>query len=160
VQPLFRDEHLTYQCKEGEYLIEATRVPVEVCESCGEAYSGLQAALIRTEAIARALRLLPAGDILALRESTGRTQAEFARLTGIIEKDLSDWERGRALPDRAMDWYLRLLIHNPDNVHLLEELHRRAKPSSAVPANGPSLPSEPPAITPVQASAAGTESSH
>jgi YgiT-type zinc finger domain-containing protein len=153
VQPCLRDERFEYECQEGRFTIEAPGVPVEVCANCGETYSGIKAALIRTEAIGRALHLLPSQDIRGLRERLGKTLAEFARWAGIPEQDLSDWERGRTLQDRSQDWFLRLLLHNPENVKLLDRLHAENAPANGAvgqPAAG--------VVTPADTSAAGTGS--
>ena len=71
-------------------------------------------------AVCRALGLLTPAEIQAIRERLGPTQAEFAQLTGIGEATISRWERGRILPNRAMDHYLRLLDRNRANVALLK----------------------------------------
>ncbi len=100
--------------------VEVPNVPVEVCPECGEKYLGPAATRIQHAAVCRALGLLTPAEIQAIRECFGPTQAEFARLTGIGEATISRWERGRILPNRAMDRYLRLLDLNRANVTLLE----------------------------------------
>ena len=85
-----------------------------------ERYFGPAAARVQHAAVCRALGLLTPEEIQAIRERFGPTQAEFARLTGIGEAIISRWERGRILPNRAMDRYLRLLDHNRANVTLLK----------------------------------------
>jgi putative zinc finger/helix-turn-helix YgiT family protein len=107
---------------EGPITVEAENVPIEVCPSCGEKYFGPPAARVQHVAVCRALGLLTPEEIQAIRERLGPTQADFARLTGIGEATLSRWERGRVLPNRAMDRYLRLLDRNPTNVKLLKTL--------------------------------------
>jgi|SRR5579884_2816615 len=100
--------------------VEVPNVPVEVCPKCGEKYLGPAAVRIQHAAVCRALGLLTPAEIQAIRERLGPTQAEFARLTGIGEATISRWERGRILPNRAMDRYLRLLDRNRANVTLLK----------------------------------------
>lgn len=100
--------------------VEVHDVPVEVCPKCGEKYFGSVAARVQHEAVCRSLGLLTPAEIQAIRERLGPTQAEFARLTGIGEATISRWERGRILPNRAMDRYLRLLDRNRANVTLLK----------------------------------------
>jgi putative zinc finger/helix-turn-helix YgiT family protein len=100
--------------------VEVPDVPVEVCPKCGEKYLGPAAARIQHAAVCRALGLLTPAEIQAIWEHLGPTQTEFARLTGIGEATLSRWERGRILPNRAMDRYLRLLDRNRANVTLLK----------------------------------------
>ncbi len=100
--------------------VEIHDVPVEVCPKCGEKYLGPAAVRVQHAAVCRALGLLTPEEIQAIRERLGPTQAEFARLTGIGEATISRWERGRILPNRAMDRYLRLLDRNRANVTLLK----------------------------------------
>jgi HTH-type transcriptional regulator/antitoxin MqsA len=102
--------------------VEAQNVPVEVCPNCGEKYFGPASVRVQHAAVCRALGLLTPEEIQAIRERFGPTQAEFARLTGIGEATISRWERGRMLPNRAMDRYLRLLAENPDSVQILRKL--------------------------------------
>ncbi|MBY0528448.1 MAG: type II toxin-antitoxin system MqsA family antitoxin [Gemmataceae bacterium] len=103
--------------------VSARDVPVEVCEACGEIYSGPDAARVEHEAICRALGLLPPSEIRRIREQFGPSQEEFAELTGIGVATISRWERGRMLQNKAMDRYLRLLDHYPDNRRRLESLN-------------------------------------
>jgi putative zinc finger/helix-turn-helix YgiT family protein len=112
------------------FLIEAKDVPMQVCDACGETFSGPEAARIRHNAICHALRLLTPEEIKALREGLGKTQQEFAALTGIGEATLSRWERGRLLQNRANDNFLRLLASNPANLKLLQELRVDPNPVS------------------------------
>lgn len=120
-----RDETITDRFEyrpDGEepLTIEVSDVPAEVCPKCGEKYLGPAAARLQHTAVCRALGLLTPGEIQAIRERLGPTQAEFARLTGIGEATISRWERGRILPNRAMDRYLRLLDGNDANATLLK----------------------------------------
>src|SRR5437879_1442139 len=137
VRPQLRDEHFQYECAEGSFTVDAVGVPVEVCASCGETYSGPKAAWIRTEAIGRRLGLLPPPEIRSIRERHGKTLEDLARLTGLNAKDLADWERGRSLQDRAQDRYLRLLGANPDNLKLLEAMDAESNSKIAPTKNGP-----------------------
>jgi HTH-type transcriptional regulator/antitoxin MqsA len=107
---------------EGPITIEAQNVPVEVCPNCGERYFGPAAVRVQHAAVCRTLGLLTPDEIQALRERLGLTQAELARLTGIGEATISRWERGRMLPTRALDRYLRLLAASPANIRTLEAL--------------------------------------
>lgn len=105
--------------------IEASGVPVEVCPNCGERYFGPASVRVKHAAVCRTLGLLTPEEIQAIRERFGPTQSEFAKLTGIGEATISRWERGRMLPNRAMDHYLRLLDRNPANVQILHALGTR-----------------------------------
>jgi putative zinc finger/helix-turn-helix YgiT family protein len=109
---------------EGEepIAIEAQNVPVEVCPNCRERYFGPASIRVQHAAVRQALGLLTPEEIQAIREQFGPTQAEFARPTGISEATILRWERGRMLPSRAMDCYLRLLAKNPVNIQTLKML--------------------------------------
>ena len=119
---LTRTEHFEYEADHEKIQVKAGDVPVEVCDACGETFSGPDAWRIRDEAICRALGLLTPREIRALREQLGLTQAELARVTGIGEASISRWERGQLIQSRALDRYLRLLAANRENVKLLESV--------------------------------------
>jgi HTH-type transcriptional regulator/antitoxin MqsA len=134
-----RDELITDRFEyrgdgEESRTIEVPNVPVEVCPNCGEKYLGPAAARVQHAAVCRALGLLTPEEIQAIRERYGPTQAEFARLTGIGEATVSRWERGRMLPNRAMDRYLRLLRDRPGNAAYLKRLgEEKERPPSPPP---------------------------
>ena len=124
-------DRFTYQVDGEEPIdVEVRDVPIEVCPNCHERYFGPAAVRVQQAAVSRALGLLTPAEIQAIRERFGPTQADFARLTGIGEATISRWERGRMLPNPAMDRYLRLLDGNPNNVLLLKTLV--AGPSAAL----------------------------
>jgi HTH-type transcriptional regulator/antitoxin MqsA len=143
-----REETITdrfeYRAEGEEPLaVEAHGVPVEVCPNCGEKYFGPAAVRVQHAAVCRALGLLTPEEIQAIRERFGPTQTEFARLTGIGEATISRWERGRMLPNRAMDHYLRLLDRKPSNAAILKTLSSSRKPELDHPADPPPRPSDP-----------------
>ncbi len=110
---------------DGERItVIAEAVPVLVCPACGETLYGPEAAVVRHQAICRALGLLSPAEIKALRERLGPDQEDFARLTGIGVATLSRWERGRLLQTRALDRYLRLLGALPQAAQVLRTLQR------------------------------------
>jgi HTH-type transcriptional regulator/antitoxin MqsA len=123
-------DHFEYR-DDGEEprMIEVPNVPIEVCPNCGERYFGPAAARAQHAAVCRTLGLLTPEEIQAIRERFGPTQAEFARVTGIGEATISRWERGRMLPNRAMDRYLRLLRDRPGNVAHLKRLGEKKEDS-------------------------------
>lgn len=123
-------EQFSYDGDRGAILVEAKDVPIRICDACGETFTGPEAARIRHEAICRALGLLTPDEIKALRERLGKTQQEFAELTGIGEATISRWERGRLLQNRANDNFLRLLAINPINLKVLQELRVDTNPLS------------------------------
>ena len=96
-------------------------VPVLVCPQCGEVFYGPEAEQLHHRAICKAYQLLTPEEIKNVREQLGKTQEEFAALTGIGVATLSRWEKGRLMQTRAHDNYLRLLNALPEAVHVLEE---------------------------------------
>ncbi len=121
LRPAFIDRTFEYGNEEDDRItVHAHQVPIEICDGCGEGYSGPAAARVEHEAICRILGLPTPAEIVSLRERLGLSQAELAQLTGIGKATISRWERGRMLPNRAMARYLWLLDRNPTNVALLE----------------------------------------
>jgi putative zinc finger/helix-turn-helix YgiT family protein len=115
-------EDITFPVGEETIVVHVERVPIRVCDVCGESFSGPDAAAIRHEAICRHQGLLTPREIKELRESLGMTQAELARITGIGEATISRWERGRLLQNKALDRFLRLLASNSRNLEFLKQL--------------------------------------
>ena len=103
---------------------------MQICDACGETFTGPDAARIRHHAICSALGLLTPEEIKALRVRLGKTQQEFAELTGIGEATISRRERGRLLQNRANDNFLRLIAGNPINLKLLQDLRVEPNPVS------------------------------
>ena len=119
------DERYEFRFGEERVLVEARGIPVEICESCGERYSGPEAARVHHDAICQALGLLSPDEIRQTRERLEMTQLEFARFTGVSPETIERWERGRLLPDRALDNYLRLLNSDMKNIQFLQTLGSR-----------------------------------
>jgi putative zinc finger/helix-turn-helix YgiT family protein len=94
-------------------------VPVLVCPQCGEIFYGPEAEKAHNLAICKAYHLLPPDEVKAIREQLGKTQEEFAELTGIGVATLSRWEKGRLIQTRAHDNYLRILQSVPAAVRVL-----------------------------------------
>lgn len=104
------DEQFDYPTSaRSKVRVKAPGVPAEVCDHCGESFHGPEAALIHNRAIGRALGLLSPEEIQAIRKRWGLSMSRFAAHTGIDKTLLLDWEKGRLLPSRAFDNYLRLL---------------------------------------------------
>lgn len=126
-QPLearrIRDE-FEYGPDDERIMVVAEAVPVLVCPKCGEVLYGAEAAVVRHQAICRALGLLSPAEIKSLRERLGPDQEDFARLTGIGVATLSRWERGRLMQTRALDRYLRLLDALPQATQFLKILQK------------------------------------
>ena len=116
---VIRDE-FDYGPDEERVHIVSEAVPVRVCPACHEIIYGPEAARIQHRAICKAYHLLTPEEIKGVREQLGKTQEEFAELTGIGVATLSRWEKGRLIQTRAHDNYLRLLQVLPEAVHVLE----------------------------------------
>ncbi len=65
--------------------------------------------------------LLPAGEIRAIRERYGLTQADLARLLHLGANTISRWESGRNVQTGAMDMLLRLIRDLPGSMEYLRE---------------------------------------
>ncbi len=96
--------------------VRATNVPVEVCDRCGKSFVTKETLRVRHESVCRSLGLLTPAEIKAIRERHRLSQAEFAEITGLGEASISRWERGRLLPNRGNNAYLRSLRQNPELV--------------------------------------------
>jgi putative transcriptional regulator len=53
-------------------------------------------------------------DPKSIRERTGLTQEEFARVFGLPLGTVRDWEQRRTRPDAAAENYLRVIEHEPE----------------------------------------------
>jgi HTH-type transcriptional regulator/antitoxin MqsA len=104
----------------GDVVVVSTvDVPIEDCSTCGESFSGPDAARIRHQAIGRALGLLQPQEIRTIRERIGQSLDQFGKLLGVTSERLSQWENGMVWQDRTADRLMRLLI-KPDNVQFLQ----------------------------------------
>ena len=109
--------------EEGDSVLVRTQdVPVEDCDACGESFSGPKAAVIRHEAIGRALGLLNPRGIRAIRERLGKSLDQFAKLIGASPDRLSQWEDGSVWQDRTADRLIRLIAAEADTVAHLEAM--------------------------------------
>jgi putative transcriptional regulator len=52
-------------------------------------------------------------SVSAVREKTGLSQAEFARLLGVSVRTLQEWEQGRRAPSGAARTLLMIAAKNP-----------------------------------------------
>jgi putative transcriptional regulator len=68
-----------------------------------------------TKAQLEQLRRVP--RVKTLRRALELTQEEFATRYQIPLGTLRDWEQGRTEPDRAATAYLKVIAHDPQNVH-------------------------------------------
>ena len=75
------------------------------------------AELVRTGALAdRAGRILPVGEVTALRQRLGLTHDEFAERYGIPIDIVEAWERGTTRPDAISTAFLKLIAADPIGV--------------------------------------------
>ena len=119
---IIRDE-FDYGPDDDRVKIVIEAVQVLVCAACGEVFYGPEAEKAHHLAICKAYYLLIPEEIKTIRERLGKTQEEFAALTGIGVATLSRWEQGRLIQTRAHDNYLRILDALPEAVRLLERPH-------------------------------------
>ncbi len=58
-------------------------------------------------------RVINVPPVSVVRESTGLSQAEFARLLGVSLRTLQEWEQGRRAPSGAARTLLLIAAKNP-----------------------------------------------
>jgi putative transcriptional regulator len=58
-------------------------------------------------------RVINVPPVSAIRESTGLSQTEFARLLGVSLRTLQEWEQGRRAPSGAARTLLLIAAKNP-----------------------------------------------
>ncbi len=58
-------------------------------------------------------RVINVPSVSAIRESTGLSQWQFARLLGVSVRTLQEWEQGRRAPSGAARTLLRIAARNP-----------------------------------------------
>jgi putative zinc finger/helix-turn-helix YgiT family protein len=95
------------------------------CDSCGEDILDETAEAAISSARRRALGILSADELKQLRSRLGKSQSAMSELLGIGEKTYCRWESGGHFQTEAFDRYLRLLIEEPSNITILEEISER-----------------------------------
>jgi len=58
-------------------------------------------------------RVTTVPSVTSVREKTGLSQAEFARLLGVSARTLQEWEQGRRAPSGAARTLLMIAAKNP-----------------------------------------------
>jgi len=58
-------------------------------------------------------RVTTVPSVSSVREKTGLSQAEFARLLGVCVRTLQEWEQGRRAPSGAARTLLMIAAKNP-----------------------------------------------
>ena len=64
----------------------------------------------------RTFQVKNANDVVRVRNKLGLPQIKFAKLLGISEDTLQNWEQGRRFPDQTARVLLRVIERNPDIV--------------------------------------------
>jgi putative transcriptional regulator len=59
-------------------------------------------------------RVINVPSVSAIREQTGLSQADFARLLGVSVRTLQEWEQGRRAPSGAARTLLLIAAKNPN----------------------------------------------
>jgi len=107
---------------ENSHPLVVPRVTWLECDTCGEIVLDDLAMSVIEATRRRALGLLTPEEIRDLRLAAGRTQSSMSQVLGIGEKTYCRWESGTYVQSEASDRYLRLLIGNPENLRLLEQI--------------------------------------
>jgi len=107
------------------------------CDHCGEQFLDPSSENAIAAAQRKAMGLLSADEIRALRERLHKTQVEISALLGIGQKTYTRWESGSHFQSESSDRYLRLLIMAPSNGELLSLI---AKHKAAVDEVGTDVP--------------------
>lgn len=108
-----QNEEFDFDLGDKTVKVVAADVPVEQCDQCDEILSGPAAAMVRHEAICRAVGLMTPLEIKSLREAIGWTREQLADYTGFGIATVSLWERGRLLPNRSENNLLSALRDDP-----------------------------------------------
>src|SRR5207249_1966073 len=84
------------------------RANVEVlrCSACGFQMTDEQAESARHEAVCGYHGVMPPTKVRAVRESTGMSRQEFAKVSRIGEASLIRWETGSHVPNAGYDNFL------------------------------------------------------
>ena len=130
LRPRLISEVFAYGDGEDSVVVRTWDVPIEDCDSCGESFSGPEAARIRHEAIGRAFGFLQPQEIRAIRDGLGQSAEHFAKLVGVGIERLAQWEEGALWQDRTADRLMRLLSNRPENAGYLESLIKGQTPES------------------------------
>jgi putative transcriptional regulator len=85
---------------------EAALLGMKLLQSVREMKAGMAAR--RTE--------VPLNEVVAARQSTGLSQAEFAEALQISKRTLQEWEQGRRSPSGAAQALIRIAVRHPEIV--------------------------------------------
>ena len=112
----FIQETVEHESEGGTISIQADRVPVLVCDTCGSEFITGETAKIRHEYVCRAVGAITPAEIKALRERHGLSQHDLSRIAGFGEASISRWERGRLLPSPSNSKFLKGRRSRPNAV--------------------------------------------
>ena len=115
----FIPETIEHESEGGTIAIQADRVPVSVCDTCGSVFITGETAKARHEYVCRAVGAITPAEIKALRERHGLSQHDLSRIAGFGEASISRWERGRLLPSPSNSKFLKVLLQHPQIVESL-----------------------------------------
>ena len=109
----------TFQHGSNEVAASVTvRLPVRRCGHCDFDFLDDEGERLKHEAVCRHLGVLTPEDIRRIREHLGLSRSALAKLTGVGEALLSQWENGIKIQSPRYDRCLRTLSATPP-------LHRR-----------------------------------
>jgi len=94
------------------------------CQSCGERILPHELDRALDDESRRRQGLLTPREIREIRERTGLSQEDMARLLGIGDKTYARWESGRSFQNRSSDYLIRLADKNPSLLSVLEARRR------------------------------------
>ncbi|MGO8151211.1 type II TA system antitoxin MqsA family protein [Rhizobium leguminosarum] len=105
-----RQEELVFTYGAGDEAVDLrVMVPVFHCLDCDEAYMGEEAEILRHEAVCKYLGRLTPAEIKAIREKYGRTQEQFAEVSGFGVASIKRWESGNQIQNVSADRLLQFL---------------------------------------------------
>jgi len=128
-----RSEEFDFDLGDRTIRVIAEKVPIEVCNECGEELFGSNGVMIRHEAVCRAAGYLTPSEYREIREQLGWSQQHLADFTGFGVATVSRAERGRQLPNLNFDNTLRALRDCPEFCENLQrQLEARKKMEGTV----------------------------
>jgi putative zinc finger/helix-turn-helix YgiT family protein len=97
----------------------------EACDACGEEILSPELSR-RIEAEQYSMQgLLAPAQVRAVRQRTGLSQVDMARLLGVGDKSYARWEAGLSVQNKSMDNLIRLAAEHPE---LFAELDAQREP--------------------------------
>ena len=94
----------TRKLKKG--MSEAALLGAKLLQSVREMQSGVSARVTN----------LPVNEVVAARQGTGLSQAQFAEALQISKRTLQEWEQGRRSPSGAAQALVRIAVRHPEIV--------------------------------------------